>query len=456
MDRSITEGPIVKRLLLFAFPIFASNFFQQMYNIADAAVLGNFVGEGALAAVSETGYVVNILIGFFLGLGVGAGILISQRAGAGDREGLSKAVHTCIALCLCAGAAMTFIGIGISPWMLRLINTPADVMDYGVTYLRIYFIGTVPVMIYNLGGSILRGIGDSKRPFYYLVVSSLLNVALDLLFVAGFHQGVAGAAWATVLSQSVSAFLILRRLLRTDEAWRLFPGKLRFHAESLKQILRIGVPAGMQMVIGQFAHLIMQTQINSFGSGAMAGIGAGSKINNFILLPIEAVGLALSTFTGQNFGAGKPARAYRSTRACAALTSGGALLLSGLVWIGMEPLIRIFTQEPYAVGAAVVFLSVSVPFYAFYAVEVSIAGSLRGAGYTAPPMLFNLVFYCGLRVFLMLAVMPLWHDIRLIGICYPASWLASSTANCLYYRFGNWRNRWESGAFSQEKERGIA
>ena len=329
----MTQGVIWKQLVAFAFPLLIGNLFQQLYNTVDSIVVGNFVSTQALAAVGSVTPIINMLIGFFSGLATGAGVIISQYFGAHNGEMVHKSVHTTILMTLILGVAFTFIGIGMAPAMLRFMSTPDDVMASSSEYLRIYFAGVIGLMLYNIASGILRAVGDSKRPLYFLIVSSIVNVVLDLTFVIVFKMGVAGVAWATILAQFISAALALISLAKSDGDYRFVIRDLKMDWMVLKKVVRIGLPAGLQMAITSFSNVFVQSYINAFGSSCMAGWTSYSKIDQFVLLPMQSLSLSATTFVGQNLGAGNLARAKKGTRVSLALSMAITVLLTILLLI---------------------------------------------------------------------------------------------------------------------------
>ena len=301
----MTEGVIWKEILLFSIPLLLGNLFQQLYNAVDSVVVGNYIGAQALAAVGSSAPVINLLVSFFMGLAVGAGVIISRYFGARKKEELHIAVHTSLALTFAAGLVMTLIGVLISPYVLQWVGTPSDVMESSVLYLRIYFLGILSVMVYNMGSGILRAVGDSRNPLYFLIVSSVTNIILDMLFVIVFHMGIAGVGWATLIAQTISAVLTMLLLMRTKEEYQVKLKHIRFHKHMLYEIVRLGLPSGLQNAIVSFSNVIVQSNINAFGSLAMAGCGSYTKIDGFAILPVMSYSMALTTFTGQNMGAKK-------------------------------------------------------------------------------------------------------------------------------------------------------
>ena len=301
----MTEGVIWKQILIFSLPLLVGNLFQQLYNTVDSIVVGNYVSSQALAAVSTSNSLINLIIGMFMGISVGASVIISQYYGAKNHKKLSWAVHTCIALSLIGGVGMIVLGVALSPLILVWMNTPADVLAESTTYLRIYFCGSLFNIVYNMGSGILRAVGDSKRPLYFLIAASLTNVVLDLLFVVGFHWNIAGVAIATVASQGISAALVMLVLMRTEEPYRVEAGKIRVEKRMMRRVLAVGIPSGIQQSIISLSNVIVQSNINVYGSAAMAGFGSYSKIEGFIMLPLQTTCMSATTFTGQNIGAKK-------------------------------------------------------------------------------------------------------------------------------------------------------
>ena len=338
----MTEGVIWKQLLLFALPLLLGNLFQQFYNTVDSIVVGNYIGANALASVGASTPIVNLMVGMFTGLGTGAGVVIAQFFGAKDHKGVHDGVHTTIALCLVSGLVMAVVGVALSPIILRLLDTPAEIMEGSVTYLQIYFMGVMALMIYNMGSGILRAVGDSRTPLYFLMVSSVVNILLDLLFVIKVQMGVAGVAWATLIAQAISACLVLIRLMTSTESYKLILKDIRFHKKVLLETIRIGLPGGIQNAVISFSNLIVQYNINSFGAAAVAGCSAYTKIDGFAILPVMSFSMAITTFTGQNIGA----KNYDLCGADDALFSAG-LCLSG----GCAHLLRRGARSGYLDGA---------------------------------------------------------------------------------------------------------
>ena len=344
-ENSITQGVIWKQLLIFFFPILIGTFFQQLYNTVDTIVVGQYVGTNALAAVGTTGTLINLLVGFFVGVSSGATVIISQFFGAGDGKNVSKAVHTSIALALAGGLVIMVLGLLTARPSLVLLGVPEEILGDALTYMNVYYCGIIASMIYNVGTGVLRAIGDSRMPLYVLIVCCLVNIVLDLLFVLGFHWDVFGVAIATVLSQVVSAVLIMARLMLTRESYRVELKRIRFDKSILKNVIRIGLPAGMQSVLYSVSNLVVQASINSFGTDAIASWAAIGKIDGFIWMVMSAFGIAITTFVGQNFGAQQYARVKRSIKVCLGMALGTTIALSILLLVFMEPLLRFFTGD---------------------------------------------------------------------------------------------------------------
>ena len=341
----MTEGVIWKQLLLFALPLLLGNLFQQFYNTVDSIVVGNYIGANALASVGASTPIVNLMVGMFTGLGTGAGVVIAQFFGAKDHKGVHDGVHTTIALCIVSGLVMAVVGVALSPTILRLLDTPAEIMEGSVTYLQIYFMGVMALMIYNMGSGILRAVGDSRTPLYFLMVSSVVNILLDLLFVIKVQMGVAGVAWATLIAQAISACLVLIRLMTSTESYKLILKDIRFHKKVLLETVRIGLPGGIQNAVISFSNLIVQYNINSFGAAAVAGCSAYTKIDGFAILPVMSFSMAITTFTGQNIGAKNYDRVRKGAKTCLVIALAVTLTLSGGLYLFGEKLLRVFSSD---------------------------------------------------------------------------------------------------------------
>ena len=438
VNEPMTSGPIWKRVTFFALPILLGNLFQQLYNTVDSLIVGNYLGSSALAAVSSSGSLIFMLIGFLTGISAGAGVIVAQLYGAGDDEKLHRAVHTTVAFGLVAGVVMTVTGMAFSPQILRWMGTPESVMADSVTYLTIYFSGSLGFVMYNIFVGILQAVGDSRHPLYYLIASSVINLVLDLLFIRGFHTGVGGAALATVISQVASALLCLWQMLRENERYRLYPAHIRFDREMLGQIIRVGLPSGIQNSIIAFANVVVQSNINAFGEMAMAGYGAYSKIEGFGFLPITSFTMALTTFVGQNLGARQYERTRRGARLGILVTVVLAELIGVLVFLFAPQMIAAFDPTPEVVQFGIEKARTAALFYFLLAFSHSIAAVLRGAGKAVVPMIVMMVCWCIIRVAFLTVTIPLTHSIQMVYWVYPLTWSLSSLTFLVYYKKANW------------------
>ena len=440
----MTEGVIWKEILLFSIPLLLGNLFQQLYNAVDSVVVGNYIGAQALAAVGSSAPVINLLVSFFMGLAVGAGVIISRYFGARKKEELHIAVHTSLALTFAAGLVMTLIGVLISPYVLQWVGTPSDVMESSVLYLRIYFLGILSVMVYNMGSGILRAVGDSRNPLYFLIVSSVTNIILDMLFVIVFHMGIAGVGWATLIAQTISAVLTMLLLMRTKEEYQLKLKHIRFHKHMLYEIVRLGLPSGLQNAIVSFSNVIVQSNINAFGSLAMAGCGSYTKIDGFAILPVMSYSMALTTFTGQNMGAKKYDRVKQGAKTGILMSVITIVCISALLLMLGPNVLAIFSSDPTVINYGLYMMHVLAPGYIFLAISHAFNGIIRGAGITTVPMIVMVTCWCGLRMAWILTSVPLFHDIGVVFMGWPLTWIASALWLFLYYRKGKWMTRYDS------------
>lgn len=434
----MTQGPIWKRITYFALPIFLGNLFQQMYNTADSLIVGNFLGKNALAAVSSTGSLIFMLIGFLSGIAIGAGVVISRYFGGNKLEEMSKAVHTTVAFGLVAGVVMTAVGVGLSPQILRWMDTPENVMYNSQLYLSIYLMGSLGSVMYNVCVGIMQAVGDSRHPLYYLIVSSVVNVVLDLFFIAVLGMGVDGAAWATIIAQYVSAIMCLWRLLRVKDNYRVELRKIRFHWDMLKRVVRFGLPSGVQNSIIAIANVVVQSNINHFGDAAMAGVGAYSKIEGFGFLPITSFTMAMTTFVGQNLGAGQIERTKRGARFGTITSVILAELIGVAVFIFAPQLIAAFDTSPDVIAYGVDKARTSVLFYCLLAFSHAMASILRGAGKAVVPMFVMMTCWCIIRVSFLAIAVPLTGSIQMVYWVYPLTWFLSSVTFLWYYRRMDW------------------
>lgn len=430
----ITEGVIWKQLLIFFFPILFGTFFQQLYNTADAMIVGHFVGKQALAAVGgTTGTLINLLIGFFTGLASGATVIIAQFYGAKKADKVHWAVHTSIAFSIAAGIGLMIVGIVFSRPMLQVMQTPADVIVYAVLYIRIFFAGTIANLLYNMGAGILRAIGDSKRPLYYLIICCFANIGLDLLFVAVFHMGVAGAALATILSQFLSAVLVLGALMRTKDMYRLEWKKLRIDGIMLKRIIRIGLPAGMESAMYSISNVIVQAGVNTLGTDSVAAWAAYGKVDGLFWMMVSALGISATTFIGQNYGAKKVERVHQGVRVCMMLAVIMTLIMDGVLLVAGDFLMSMFTSDAAVREIGSQLLHFMVPTFLTYIVIEIFSGALRGVGDAWMPMLIAGVGICSVRILWITFGLPHFPTIIGAAFCYPLSWVLSTIAFIIYY-----------------------
>ena len=438
--QQITEGVIWKQLLIFFFPILMGTFFQQMYNTVDTIIVGRLVGTKALAAVGATGPLVSMVNGFFIGVSSGATVVLSQAYGAGDRKGVSDSIHTGVALSLLLGVMLTAIGICLGGRVMGWMGTPENCMADATTYLRIYFAGSIGTVVYNMGAGILRAMGDSKRPMLFLMVTCILNVVLDLLFVAVLHMGVAGAALATVLSQMISAVLPIVVLLRQKED-RLELRKLRIERSLLGRILRIGIPAGLQFVTFDFSNVLIQSGINSFGDITMAAWTAYGKTDALVWMISGAFGVSITTFVGQNFGAQKYSRIRQGAWTCLALSIAMVCALNVTLLLFRSQILGIYTDNPEVIAVgSMVMLSIMPYEFLFMPIEV-FAGTMRGVGNSLMPTLITGSCVCLLRVAWLMTAVRHWHSLKTLTLSYPLSWALAAAVFLVVYFKGNWLRR---------------
>ena len=433
-QNKITEGVIWKQLLLFFFPILFGTFFQQLYNAADAMIVGRFVGKEALSAVGGgTGTVIQVLVGFFVGLSSGATVVISQYYGAKRPEMVSYAVHTAMAFSIAAGVVMMIGGIAAAPAVLQAMDTPADVLEPSILYIRIYFLGIIGNLIYNMGSGILRAVGDSRRPLYFLMASCLTNIVLDILFVIGLKMGVAGAALATILSQALSAVLVIAVLMRTEDMHRLELKKLRFDGRMFGRIIRIGLPAGLQSIMYSSSNVIIQASVNSLGTDTVAAWTAYSKIDSVFWMIINAFGISVTTFVGQNYGAGKEQRVRKGVRVCMGMSAVTTVLISLILYYFGIYVYHLFTTDAAVVEIGIQMMRFLVPTYFTYIVIEIFSGALRGVGDCWIPMLISCLGICVIRVLWILFAVPLRRDIYTIMFSYPLTWTVTSILFLVYF-----------------------
>ena len=384
---------------------------------------------------------INLLVGFFTGLSSGATVVISQFYGAKHKDDVRKAVHTSIALSIAGGAVIMVLGIAFAGVALRAMNTPEDIMGMSLTYMRIYFLGVIPSLIYNMGSGILRAVGDSKRPLYFLIASTLTNIVLDLFFVLVLRMGVAGVAIATSLSQVASAAMVMYALMKTDDMYRLYLREIRFSPSILSAIIRIGLPAGLQSTMYSVSNLIIQASINSFGTDTIAAWTAYSKIDGMFWMIMSAYGVSITTFAGQNFGAGKYDRIHKSVRVCISMSAFTSVLLSAIVLVGGRFFLGLFTDDPGVADIGMSIIHVIAPTYITYICIEILGGTARGCGDSIIPMLLTCFGVCVLRVIWILGIVPIHRDLATVAFSYPLTWTVTSVMFIVYYLRGNWLKR---------------
>ena len=434
----MTEGSISRKIILFAIPLFLGNLFQQLYNTADSLIVGNYLGSNALAAVSSSGNLIFLMVGFINGIAMGAGVVIARYYGAKDRANLEKAIHTTVAFGIAAGIALTVIGMLLAPKILVLMGTPAEVLPESIAYFRTYFAGSIGVIMYNIFVGILQSVGDSRHPLIYLIISSCINVVLDIFFISGLGMGVGAAALATAISQFVSAFLCLIHLLRAKEEYRLQLNKIRFDRQMLWQIIQNGVPSGFQNSVIAIANVFVQTNINAFGKMAMAGCGSYSKIEGFAFLPVTCFTMALTTFVSQNLGAKQYDRAKKGARFGVLCSIIIAELIGVVIYTAAPVLIAAFNSEPDVVHYGVMQSRTIALFYFLLAFSHCIAAVLRGSGNASVPMIVMLCVWCLFRVSYITVTVHFIPDIRVIFWAYPLTWSISSVIFLALFLRGKW------------------
>lgn len=433
-DADMTQGSIWPLLLRFAVPLAVGMLFQQLYNTVDMVVVGQFVGTEAQAAVGSVSSIVNMLVGLCSGLSMGAGVVISQAYGAHDKERLQASVHTTVSLTFVLCAIATAVGLLIARPMLRAMSTPEDVFDEASLYLTIYFAGISGLLIYNMGGSVLRAVGDSKRPLYFLVFSAVVNTGLDLLFVIAFHLGVAGVALATILAQGLSAALVLVTMTLEKGDYGLRWNRLRMEQSTLREVLRIGWPSGIQQALTAFSNVFVQSYINRFGEATMAGWGSYNKLDAFIIVPAMAIAQASTTFVGQNWGARQPRRARQGARQSMALSLISTAVLAALLLLFSHPLMRLFSPDPDVIDNGVRFVRIITPFYLAMCMNQILSGSLRGIGNARTPMLIMLGSFVVFRQVCLFVSTKLGGGFVAVALAYPMGWVLCTLLLAAAYR----------------------
>ncbi len=440
---SMTEGPIIRPMLRFMLPLLLGNLFQQLYNTADALIVGRLLGEQALAAVSSTGSMIFLLVSLFAGISAGAGVAIARYFGAKEPEKLQKAIHTNVAFGLVVSVILTVLGTLATPAILRWMDTPADVMAPAVEYVQIYFAGSFGMVMYNCLRSIMQALGNSRDPLFYLMVSSVTNVVLDIVFISVFHGGVGSAALATVISQFLSAWLCLRKLRRVEPEYRVYLKKIRFHWDMLKLIIAYGLPSGLQNSVIAIANVVVQSNVNAFGTMAAAGCGAYSKVEGFVFMPVDSLNMTLSTYVSQNLGARKQERVRKGCRFGILCAMVLAQLVGLVVFLAAPTLLGIFTDEPEAIAYGIQKARICTPFYLLLAASHALASIYRGAGKAVVPMGAMLGFWCVLRVSILKIFVPVFQSIAVVNWVYPITWACTTVFFTIYYYRANWMYAFE-------------
>ena len=444
----LTEGVIWKKIITFAFPLFLGNLFQQLYNVSDSLIVGNFIGSDALAAVSSSGSLIFLMVGFFSGISMGAGVVVARYYGARDKKSVSTAVHTTVAIGIVAGVVLTIIGVLFTPKILSWMGTPQDVLPNSILYFRIYFCGSLAFVLYNIFVGILQSVGDSRHPLIYLIISSVVNIVLDLLFVAVLGWGVGSAALATVISQFTSAILCFIRLLRVKEEYRIIIKKIRFDIPILKQIIQNGLPSGLQNSIIALANVVVQSNINAFGKLAVAGCGAYSKIEGFGFLPITCFSMALTTFISQNLGAKQYDRAQKGARFGIICSITMAEVVGILIYLFSPVLISVFNSDPDVIAYGVTQARTVTLFYCLLSYSHCLAGIFRGAGKSNIPMLVMLACWCIIRVSYITIIVRLIPVINVVFWAYPLTWTLSSIIFTIIYFKSDWMHSFEKAGLT--------
>lgn len=434
----MTEGAIWKKILLFSIPLILGNLFQQLYNTVDSIIVGNYIGSHALAAVGSGSSFINLLIGFCVGASAGAGVVISQAYGAQDKDRLHKAVHTTIAIAIAAGAVVTILGVLLAPMVMNVMNTPTEIYEDAVAYLRVYFGGMLFSVVYNLAAGILNAVGNSKRSLIYLMIAAFSNIILDLFFVVVLKMGVVGVALATDISQFLSCVFIIGYLMKANEVYKLRLREVKFYKGLVSKIIKIGLPTGIQNIVIALSNVIIQSGINSFGAVVMAGFTSYVKIDGFNFLPLMSFSMAATTFTGQNIGAGKIDRVKKGMKVSLAMGIGYAMA-TGVLLFNLAPYaMGIFTKDPEVVACGVYLMKFFCPFYWILAFIHVMAGTIRGTGKTLPPMIIILVSLCLFRIVWIATVVPRIGELYGLVMVYPLSFVVGAILTILYAKFGKW------------------
>ena len=434
-EMDMTSGPLIPKILQFSLPLMLTGILQLLYNAADVIVVGNFAGHTALAAVSSTGALINLLVNVFMGLSVGASVVIAQAYGAGDVVRMRKAEHTAMTLALFMGIGVGILGVCLARPMLEWMDSPPDVIDGAALYVRIYFMGMPANMLYTFGAAVLRAVGDTKRPLYYLTISGLVNIALNLLLVVVFHLSVAGVAIATVASQVVSMVLVLMCLLRTHSEIKLELRECRIDRDSALSMVRVGLPAGLQGSLFSISNVLIQSSVNSFGSLVVAGNGVAANVEGFVYTAMNAQHQACMTFASQNYGAGKYDRVKKTLGCCLGIVTVVGLSLGLLAYAFGAQLMGLYNSDPEVIAYGLVRMSVILPTYFLCGLMDVMVGELRGIGYAIMPMIVSLAGACGLRIVWIMTVFAANPTLRTLYLSYPVSWGTTFFIHLMCYFF---------------------
>lgn len=437
--KDMTEGTIWKHLLNFSFPLLIGNIFQQLYNTVDSVVVGNFVGADALGAVTSTVPIVLTLIGAFIGMSMGASVVISQYLGAKDIANLRKSTHTAVVATIVLSLIISLIGYCITPFLLRVMNTPPTVFKEAVVYLQIFSLGLGGLMLYNMGAAILRAVGDSRRPLYYLILASFLNIVLDLLFVIKFNAGVAGVAYATILAQFTSGLAIFYRLFRSHECHSLSWHEMKIDTAILKRIIKIGFPAGFQMAITAFSNVFVQGYINAYGAAATAGWGIYTRVDAFVTLSTQSMAMSITTFVGQNAGAQRPDRIKQGVREAMKISLSISITIIAVLFISAPFIVSLFNRDAAVLGFGVMFLRLNSVFDPFNVYNQVHAGALRGVGDSRTPMLIMLFSFVLFRQIYLFIISRLTDTVHFVAIGYPVGWIVCCILIFLHINRAGWR-----------------
>lgn len=440
----MTSGNIYEELIFFSIPLLLGNFFQLMYNTIDSVVVGNFVGSTALAAVGASTPIINFMIAFFMGLATGAGVVVSRYYGARKSQEVHKTVHTFLLFSILFGIALSVLGVIMAPYFLRWMSTPADTLPEAEAYLIIYFAGNVFVTVYNAGTGILQAVGDAKTPLYILIGTSILNIFLDLFFVINLQMGVAGAAWATIISEAISMCLVIYVLMHTDKEYKVQLNQLKMEGKYLKEIIKIGVPAGLQGMVVSVSNVMVMSYINGFGSASVAGFSSANKFDNFLGLPVNSFALAITTFVGQNLGAKKYDRVKKGVHATLFMSIITVIILGGVVFFFADQCISFFSKNMDVIVAGATCIKVMCPFYFALCLHQVWSGALRASGRSSVPMVTSIMAFVVIRQIFLMIVLNVYHNISIIGWGYSLTWMLAASFTGFYYFHSRWLQTEES------------